>query len=103
AIRVWDVATGREIAPLRGQVTPIMATAMAPDARTLATAGADGAIPLWGAAAVTELRTLGQHRDALSVSFSPDGKVLASGGGNVDKLVRIWDVETNAELAQFDG
>ena len=36
-----------------------------------------------------------------SIAFSPDAKVLVSGGA--DGVVRLWDVETKQETAQFFG
>ncbi len=37
----------------------------------------------------------------LSLEFSPDGKVLASGG--FDKSIRLWDTNTFKEIKTFDG
>jgi WD40 repeat protein len=49
-----------------------------------------------------ELATLEGHAsDVNSVAFSPDGKTLASGGG--DYTVKLWDVETRQELAALTG
>src|SRR4051812_39909795 len=36
-----------------------------------------------------------------TVAFSPDGKILASGGG--DNAVRLWDVETGREIKSLVG
>lgn len=47
-------------------------------------------------------QTLVGHTDAvLSVAFSPDGATFVSGGQ--DGIVRIWDVQTGAEVTHFDG
>ena len=43
----------------------------------------------------------GHTNAATCVSFSPDGKTLASGGG--DSLVRLWDVRTGRELKTLKG
>jgi WD40 repeat protein len=46
--------------------------------------------------------TLGGHGNCVSaVSFSPDGKLLASGGA--DNTVRLWDVETGKEIKTLSG
>ena len=56
-----------------------------------------------GAQAVKPLiRTIAAHSAAVNcVAFSPDGKVIASGGG--DGLVKFWDVATGQELFTLTG
>ena len=44
------------------------------------------------------MRTLTGHTDAVgSVAFSPEGNRVVS--GSYDKLVKIWDTETGAEVS----
>ena len=48
------------------------------------------------------MRTLTGHTDMVcSVAFSRDGKLIVSGSG--DKLVKIWDTATGAEVSSFVG
>lgn len=48
---------------------------------------------LWDLQTETPLHTAEAHKDhVLFVSFSPDSKVVASGG--MDKLIYLWDSET---------
>ena len=43
-----------------------------------------------------------QHSGVHSLSFSPDGKLLASGGTN-DSLVKLWDVSSGKQVATLTG
>jgi WD40 repeat protein len=40
----------------------------------------------------------GHHDAIVSISFSPDGKQIAS--GSQDKTIRLWSVETHASIGQ---
>jgi WD40 repeat protein len=76
---------------LRGHRDWVFCVAFAPDSRTLASAGREGAVLLWDVPAGRLLATLTPHaKEAGCVAFSPDGKTLASSG--VDGVVQLWDV-----------
>ncbi|MFM6437738.1 MAG: WD40 repeat domain-containing protein, partial [Microcystis panniformis] len=58
---------------------------------------ADNTIKLWNVKTGEEILTLkGDNSLVQSVSFSPDGKTLAS--GSADSIVKLWDVEKEEEI-----
>lgn len=77
------------------------AVAFSPDGQTVA-AGCDKAVRLVGFPAGYPIRFLENHEDeVLSVAFSADGKVLASGAA--DHTIRLWDVARGTEVRRFEG
>jgi WD40 repeat protein len=75
------VATGREIAALRGHEDQVSSVAFSPDGRILATGSWDTMARLWEVATGREIAALRGHEDQVSsVAFSPDGRTLATRG-----------------------
>ena len=91
-IRLWDVATGRELRRFAGPEEGAWSLAFAPDGKVLATAGfGEPSVRLLDVATGRELARLEGHRGyVLALAFSPDGGRLATGGG--DTTVVTWDV-----------
>jgi WD40 repeat protein len=94
-VRLWDVASAKEIAVLKGHTDGLAAAAFSPDGTRLASAGQDTTVKVWDVASGKEIATLKGHTAALgALAFSPDGQLLASGGS--DRTVRLWAVPGKA-------
>ena len=97
AVKVWDVATGRERLTLKGHLLSITGVCFSPDGKLFASASADKTVKVWDLAAGRDLLTLRGHTaDVNGVCFSPDGKRLAS--ASVDGTVKVWDAEAGRDL-----
>ncbi|HJZ54728.1 MAG TPA: WD40 repeat domain-containing protein, partial [Gemmataceae bacterium] len=95
-VRLWDVDTGAERAVLKAG-SSVVCMAFSPDGATLAVGvsidGQRGEVNLWDVAAGRVRTTLGGYKGhTFSLSFTPDGKTLAS--GDTGGPARLWDVDT---------
>src|SRR5262249_16366530 len=91
SVRLWEVATGKEVRRLRGHRGHVWATAFSPDGTTLLAACADGTVRLWEVATGTLLRGMQGHQDdVFAAVFSPDGRRIAT--ASADTTVVVWDV-----------
>jgi RNA polymerase sigma factor (sigma-70 family) len=101
-VRLYDVASGREIAQLEGHQNGVPCVAFSPDGKTLASGSHDQTIRLWEVATGKELRRCEGHQSSVyALAFSPDGKTLAS--GSLDKTIRLWDPATGKERRRLLG
>src|SRR5262249_31545078 len=110
AVRLWDVASGREVRQLAPPRTglrlggrthfgvagavPAASLAFAHDGKLLAAAGPGGAVTFWAPASGREV-VPGHKGPVTGAVFSADGKVLYSLGE--DGTVRQWDPAGGAQ------
>jgi serine/threonine protein kinase len=96
-IKIWEVATGKQLRTLTGHSSGVRSVVYSPDGRYLASGSWDKTIKIWEVATGKQLRTLTGHSHSVnSVVYSPDGRYLASLSG--DKTIKIWEVATGKEL-----
>jgi WD40 repeat protein len=103
-ITIWNVRTGRPAHVLRHS-RPACVVVFSPDGKTVATAGnssegsKDILIQLWNAETGARLCLMsgGSTDGYIGITFSPDGREIASCGSG-DEQVHIWDATTGKEV-----
>jgi WD40 repeat protein len=80
SIRLWDVASGESLGTLDGHTDIVWGVAFSPDGQMLASVSRDATARVWDWRNGTLIKSLDFPGDAVSVSFSPDGRILAVGG-----------------------
>jgi TRAP-type C4-dicarboxylate transport system substrate-binding protein/uncharacterized protein with WD repeat len=101
--RLWDVATGEEIAVFSVETGEVAGVAFSPDGKYLLMAVTDETARLWDAATGQEVQIFSGHAGSVdSVGFSPDGKTIVTNGSS-DLTARLWDVASGQTLQTLTG
>ena len=114
-IRLWDMHTGEHKRTLNGHKHRVYSVAFSPDGKTLASGSEDNTVRLWDVDTGEIQRIFTGHAGEFegvnnglfsvegvkSVAFSPDGKTLASGGG--DNVIHLWDIGTGKRKMTLVG
>ncbi len=100
--RIWHLPDGAIVRLGKGSISEHdKAVAFSPDGQRLAVASGIG-IWFYDVATLRELALLTGHTGrAEAVAFSPDGTTLVSGAN--DGMLKLWDVETGANIATLGG
>lgn len=105
SIHLIDAQKGEVVALLRQRDSTISSVAISPDNQLVASAGSRSIIEL---AQLTESNTnqfvkilTGHSNESRSVTFNPNGELLASGG--LDRTIKLWDVNTGELIYTISG
>jgi WD40 repeat protein len=124
-IKIWDAAIETESTAFIGHLHRITSVSFSPDGTLIASGSGDNTIKLWnvstGTVQITLMTKSVSHRGfsenerseleaapssyytrgVTSVSFSPDGKRIAS--GIEDGTIKLWDTLTGSEMGTLKG
>src|SRR5205085_1979913 len=96
AIKIWQVASGRELRALTGHTNYVKSLAASRNGRWLASGSSDRTVKVWEVATGHELYSLPGHTSSIeALAFSPDNRWLASGSS--DGTVCLWPTESDRE------
>jgi WD40 repeat protein len=101
-VSLWDTASGKLLAELKGHQEWVRGLSFHPSGKTLASRGQDGMVKLWNMTTFKETANFSSNSLGFgSMVHSPDGGalLLATGGGKV----RIIDAANGTELASLKG
>ena len=105
-VQLHDANNGTKHASITNQSYGVPALAFAPDGRSLAVGSIEGNLRIWDCVSLRKRGNMPaecRYEPIRTLSFSPDGRWLAAGGGWWHKpgFVRIWDVAGQEEHAMF--
>src|SRR5205807_5124605 len=107
-IKIWDLELQRELASLtKLHKDAIRSLSISPDGKMLAVPVSGlNTVQLLDGHTLAELSVLKGHPAKVdAVAFSPNGKILASGGGGRDlqSEIFLWDVATGKKISEMYG
>jgi len=99
-VRLWDVATAKEIRKVEGHVKPVTCVSFSADGKRIISGGDDTTARIWDVTTGDQLYQFETRHDHFALAaFLPDGKhvVLAMN----ETYPQLWDIETEKKVLEF--
>jgi len=100
-VRLWEVATGRELKRLEGHTGVVRSARFTLAGRHVVSAGEDRTIRIWDAGAGTLIRTIRSAEPIQRAVFSQDERLAVTASS--DGPVLVWDLDSGREIGRLAG
>ncbi len=101
-IKIWSVASGKEIATLKRKGYIVSCVAFSPDGNKIIS-GIGNKVIIWDVASGNEIATLEGHSSGVtSIAVSHDGTKIAS-IARLDGFIKIWNAVSGEEITTVEG
>jgi Tol biopolymer transport system component len=104
-VKLWNAESGALVRTLHNGEAMPESVAFSPDSKTLVVGGqradSSGVVTLWNVETGKLKHTLEREQNVIKAVFSPNGKVVASGG--IGGEVELWDVESGKQITSLQG
>jgi WD40 repeat protein len=103
-IRLYDFATGKLVALLKGHTAVVNSLAFSPDSKRLISGGGLGDLSaiIWDVEGRKSLHRLQGHKaEICAVAFAPNGERVVT--GSYDATLRLWRVSDGGLIAEMKG
>jgi WD40 repeat protein len=100
-IKLWEVATGKEIKTYDGHKNLVLSLAFHPTGHAIASGSSDNSVKLWDIPSSSPLREFLAADAVNRVALAPDGKILAAAGK--DGSVKLWSTADGKSILNLTG
>ena len=102
SVRVWELASGRELSKFKVHTAMVTAVGFAPDGQRALSAAQEGGVYVWDVHTSQIIAHVGKRLPhVFAALFHADGDKLFT--ASADKTVRLWDIASGERVNRYQG